>query len=270
LDKTSRVISTWKEISADMTHSVSVCNQKGGVAKTTTCLSLGACLAEMGKTVLLIDLDPQANLTSSLALRPRFLRHSIADVLRGTIPPEGVAQRTGVAGLDILPANAALAVLEKALYRNNSYETMLSKAFSAMDPALYDYALIDCPPSLGPLTLNALTAANLMIIPTPPEFYALSSLQNVFALVKVVRRKTNPALRYRILVTMHDRRNSVYVSMLDHMRTEYQGALFDTVIEVDTRLRESPLLGVPITVYKPGTRAAQQYRALAREVVQYE
>ena len=86
----------------------------------------------------------------------------------------------------------------------------------------------------------------------------------------MVRRKTNPALRYRILVTMHDRRNSVYMSMLDHMRTEYQGALFDTVIEVDTKLRESPLWGVPITVYKPGTRAAQQYRALAREVVQYE
>jgi chromosome partitioning protein len=253
-----------------MIRSISVCNQKGGVAKTTTCLSLGACLADMGKTVLLVDLDPQANLTSSLALRPRLLRRTVADVLRGTILPENAAQRTRVAGLDILPANAALAVLERALYKSNSYETILSKAFSDMDPALYDYALIDCPPSLGPLTLNALTATNLMIIPTPPEFYALSSLQNVFALVKVIRRKTNPALRYRILVTMHDRRNNIHLSMLDHMKAEYEGALFDTVIEVDTKLRESPLLGVPITVHKPGTRAAQQYRALAREVAQYE
>ena len=255
---------------ADTMYCISVCNQKGGVAKTTTSLSLGACLAELGKMALLVDLDPQANLTFSLALQPRSLRQSVADVMRGDIPPTSAIQRTSVAGLDILPANATLAVLEKALYRSNSYETMLSKAFSSMDPTLYDYVLIDCPPSLGALTLNALTVANLMIVPTQPEFYALSSLQNVFALVKLIRQRTNPTLHYRILVTMHDRRNSISVSMLDHMKSAYREVLFDTVIEIDTKLRECPLAGVPITVYKPSTRGAHQYRALAKEVMQYE
>ena len=253
-----------------MTRFVAICNQKGGVAKTTTCLSLGACLVEMGNTVLLMDLDPQANLTMSVALQPESLRRTVADAVLGNATMVSISQETGVMFLDILPANNAVAALDKVLYRHEGYESLLKKAASGMDPSLYDYALLDCPPSLGPLTLNALTAADLMIIPTQAEYYALRSLQNIFALLELVRHKTNPALRYRILVTMYDRRNGICVRTLQQMRRAFADALFDTVIEIDTKLRESSLVGVPITVYKPKTRAARQYRALAEELVRDE
>ena len=253
-----------------MTRVVSICNQKGGVAKTTTCLSLGACLAEMEKKVLLIDLDPQANLTMSLAIQPESLEYTVADAVIGGTSLLSVCRATGVSHLDILPANASLAVLEKALYRKRRYETRLKRAAAELDPALYDYVLIDCPPSLGPLTLNALTLSELVIVPTQAEYYALRSLQNIFQLINLVRDKTNAGLRYRILVTMYDRRYSICVETLRHMRRRFASALFDVVIDVDTKLRECPLAGVPITVYRPGARAALQYRALAEELLCYE
>lgn len=253
-----------------MTYFISVFNQKGGVAKTTTCLSLGGCLVEMGRTVLLVDLDPQANLTASLTLLPRSLTCTVSDVLEGKATLLNASQRTTVMGLNILPANASLALLDRALYQSEAYEVRLKNAVSELNPALYDYVLIDCPPSLGPLTLNALTVANLMIIPTQAEYYALKSLENVFVLVNLTRRRTNPGLRYRVLVTMYDRRNAISGRMLERMHDTYDNALFNTVIDVDTKLREGPLQGKPITVYSPSTRAAQQYRALAKEVMEYE
>jgi chromosome partitioning protein len=253
-----------------MTCFVAVCNQKGGVAKTTTSLSLGACLAGMGKAVLLVDLDPQANLTTSVTMRPRSREYTVADAVLGDVSVVEASRSTTVAGLDILPADPALATLDRVLYQRQEYEGYLKEAVSDMDPLRYDYALFDCAPSLGPLTLNALTAADLMIIPTQAESYALRSLKNVFRLIEMVRLKTNPDLRYRILVTMYDRRNGVCVKTLEHMRRTFAEALFDTVIEVDTKLRESTLAAVPITVYSPGTRAAEQYCALAKELVDHE
>lgn len=254
----------------NMTYSIAICNQKGGVAKTTTCLSLGGCFAEMGKTVLLIDLDPQANLTSSLVTKPEALDRTVADVLQGSATMLSASLETRVLGMDLLPATAGLAVLDKSLYPRDDYESLLMSAASAMGTASYDYILMDCPPSFGPLTLNALTMANLMIIPTQAEYYALHSLRNVFHLIELVRHKTNPALRYRILVTMYDRRNSVSAKTLEQIRRVYRKVLFDTVVEIDTKIRESPLSGLPITAYKPDTRAAHQYRALAEEVIQHE
>ena len=253
-----------------MTYFISVFNQKGGVAKTTTCLSLGGCLVEMGRTVLLVDLDPQANLTASLALEPRQLARTVSDVLEGKVTLIAASQRTTVMGLNILPANASLALLDRALYQSEAYEARLKKAVSELNPGLYDYVLIDCPPSLGPLTLNALTVADLAIVPTQAEYYALKSLENVFVMIKLTRRRTNPDLRYRILVTMYDRRNAISGKMLARVRDAFDDALFSTVIDVDTKLREGPLQGKPITVYSPSTRGAQQYRALAKEVMEYE
>jgi chromosome partitioning protein len=254
----------------NMTYSIAICNQKGGVAKTTTCLSLGGCLADMGTAVLLIDLDPQANLTASLIAEPETLYQTVGDVLQGRATVLSASQETKVLGMDLLPAIAGLATLDKSLYPRPDYEALLKNAVSAAGPALYDYILMDCPPSFGPLTLNALTMADMMIIPTQAEYYALRSLQNVFQLIELVRHKTNPALRYRIVVTMYDRRNSISSKTLQQIREAFRKVLFDTVIEVDTRLRESPFTGLPITAYKPDTRAAQQYRALAKEVVEHE
>jgi len=253
-----------------MARFVAVCNQKGGVAKTTTCLSLGGSLADIGQKVLLVDLDPQANLTMSVAIQPDSLEYTVADVVMGSTSLLSVSRVTGVRDLDIVPSNATLAVLEKALYGRRRYEHLLKRAAMDMDPALYDYVLIDCPPSLGPLTLNALTLSELVIVPTQAEYYALRSLQNIFQLIRLVRDKTNVGLRYRILVTMYDRRNSICVETLGQMRRRFASALFDAVIDVDTKLRECPLAGVPITVYKPSARAALQYRALAEELLCYE
>jgi chromosome partitioning protein len=246
---------------------VAVGNQKGGVAKTTTCLSLGACLADLGKSVLLIDLDPQANLSLSLGLQPESLRRTVTDAVLHNATLVSVSKESGVAGLDIVPANTGLAAIDKVLYRCKNYETYLKEAMAEFDADLYDYVLIDCPPSFGPLTLNALTVADLMVIPTQAEYYAARTLQHVFELIRLVRQKTNSDLRYRILITMYDRRNRICERILGQMRAAFPHVLFDTVIEVDTKLRESPVVGKPITAYRPNTRGARQYRALAEELM---
>lgn len=250
-----------------MTRSIALGNQKGGVAKTTSCLSLGACLVELGKSVLLIDLDPQANLTMSLGIDPLTLRRTVGDALLHNASIVSVSRESALVGLDILPANPQLAMLDKVLYRCKNYESYLKQAIDGSGTELYDYVLLDCSPSTGPLTVNALTAADLLIIPTQAEYYAARSLQHVFALIKRVRQRTNPALRYRILITMFDRRNGICVRIREQMRNSFPELLFDTVIEVDTKLRESPVVGKPITLYHSRGRGARQYRALAKEVV---
>jgi chromosome partitioning protein len=249
---------------------IAVANQKGGVAKTTTCLSLGACLAELGKMVLLIDLDPQANLTLSLGIEPQTLRRTISDALLHNTTLVSVSRETQVMGLDIIPANMGLAAIDKVLYGCQGYEAYLSEGLEELDPELYDYVVIDCAPSFGPLMLNALTVADLMIIPTQAEYYAARTLQHVFELIRLVRAKTNPDLAYRILVTLYDRRNKICQRVLAQMRTAFPHVLFDTVIEIDTKLRESPVVGKPITLYKRNTRGARQYCALAQELVEDE
>lgn len=253
-----------------MKHIIAVANQKGGVAKTTTCLSLGASLAEMGNTVLLIDLDPQASLTLSLDVDPGSLRRTVADAMLHNATLLSISRETQVPGLDLVPSSASLATIDKVLYRGQGYESYLKEALAGLDHSLYDYVLIDCAPSFGPLVLNALTAADFMIVPVQAEYYAVKSLDSVFKLIELVRQRMNPALRYRILITMYDRRNSVCVRLLEQTQAALSHALFDTVIEVDTKLRECPIVGKPITLYQPHSRGAIQYRALAEELAQYE
>jgi chromosome partitioning protein len=250
-----------------MTVTIAICSQKGGVAKTTTCLSLGACLAEMGRLVLLIDLDPQTNLTLSMGLDPTKLRHTVGEALLGNTSLVTVSREGAPFGLDIVPAGPDLAVLEKVLYGRPNYEFFLERGLEAMDDALYDVVLIDCPPAFGMLTLNALTAADLLIIPTQCEFYAANALRRTIELAELVRKKTNPQLVYRVLVTMYDRRNRICEAILAQLQQGLNGLMFKTIVEVDTKLRESPVFGEPITCYAPETRGAQQYRALAEELI---
>jgi len=250
-----------------MTIVIAVANNKGGVAKTTTCLSLGGSLAEQGRLVLLVDLDPQAHLTASLDVKPETLRHTVADALMGQSSLVAVSRETAVEGLDLAPANRELSVLDKVLYKRPEYEYRLKQSLDGMRHQLYDVILMDCPPAFGTLTLNALTAADLLIIPFQCEYYAVRSLHQLLGLVKLVRRKTNPRLSYRLLVSMFDMRNKVHRLTLEQMRARFPNALFQTIIQVDTRLRESPAFGLPITRYAPRTRAARQYRALARELI---
>jgi chromosome partitioning protein len=249
---------------------IAVGNQKGGVAKTTTCLSLAACLAELDKSVLLIDLDPQANLTLSLGFQPESLRRTVTDAIIHNTTLVSVSRESKVMGLDIVPANTGLAAIDKVLYRCKGYEMYLKEAMADLDGDLYDYVVIDCPPSFGPLTLNALTVADLMIIPTQAEYYAARTLQHVFELIRLVRQKTNADLRYRILITMYDRRNKICERILGQMKTAFPHILYNTVIEIDTKLRESPVVGKPITLYRPNTRGARQYHELAEELMSDE
>jgi chromosome partitioning protein len=253
-----------------MVTTIAISNQKGGVAKTTTCLSLGACLAEMGQSVLLIDLDPQANLTLSVGLKPEELRRTVGDAFLGNTSLVSVSRESPVFDLDIVPANQGLVVLDKILYGRQGYEFHLKNGLDAMDGDLYDIALMDCPPSFGTLTVNALTAADLLIIPVQCEYYAAHSLRQIVELVKLVRDRTNPRLVYRVLVTMYDRRNRICQVILEQMQRGMSKVLFKTIIEVDTKLRESPAFGQPITLYAPKTRGAQQYRALAKELMNHE
>ncbi|MBN1976849.1 MAG: ParA family protein [Anaerolineae bacterium] len=252
-----------------MTETIVISNQKGGVAKTTSCLSLGGCLVEMGKTVLLIDLDPQANLTQSLGLKPEDMRRTIGDVLLGNTSMVSVSRESSVPGLDIIPASQELLLLDKILYGRTNYQFRLRDGLETMEQGFYDYVLVDCPSSLGTLTVNALTAAELLIIPIQCEYYASRTLKHFLSMVQRVQDKTNPRLTYRVLVTMYDMRNNICKVVLGQMQQGLKEALFETVIGVDTKLRESPAFGQPINLYAPNTRATEQYRALARELMDH-
>jgi chromosome partitioning protein len=249
---------------------IAIVSQKGGVAKTTTCLSLGASLAEQGKSVLLIDLDPQAHLTLSLGLQPDELRHTIKDAFLATASLVSITRETDVPLLDLAPSNQGLSALDKLLYGRPDYEYFLKRRLDATDRAYYDIILMDSPPSFGTLMLNALTAAELVIVPTQCEYYSSRSLHYVMQLVELVRQKTNPDLAYRVLITMFDRRNRISHIVQEQLESTYADTLLETVIDVDTKLRESPTFGQPITVYAPSTRGAMQYRALAQEVMNHE
>ncbi len=249
---------------------IAIASQKGGVAKTTTCLSLGACLAEQGKSVLLIDLDPQAHLTLSLGVNPAELRRTTRDALLANATLISVTRETGVPFLDLAPASQRLSALDRLLYGRSKYEYFLKNCLEAMDVEPYDLILMDCPPFLSTLVLNALTAAQLLIVPTPCEHFAGLSLRQVLNLVKAVRQKTNPDLNYRVLITMFDRRNRVSHMIRKQLTRLFSDALFTTVIEIDTKLRECPIYGQPITRYAPHTRGAAQYRALAQELMNHE
>ncbi len=246
---------------------IAIANQKGGVAKTTTCLSLGACLAEVGKRVLLIDLDPQASLTLALGLKPHQVRRTIELPLFGQASLVSVSCESSLPQVDLIPANLDLGIVDKVLHAHKGCEFYLKHALAGLAQNLYDFVLIDCPPSFGPFTLNALVAADLLIIPTQCEYFAARSLDQALHLIKVVRGNANPSLSYRVLITMYDRRNKICRTMRELMQQRLGASLFSTVIEVDTKLRESPIFGQAITQFAPHTRGAHQYRELAAELL---
>ena len=249
-----------------MSMTIAISNQKGGVAKTTTCLSLGAALAEMGHGVLLIDLDPQASLTRSLGLNPKQLRRTVIDTLMGDCSLVGVSRESCIFALDLVPANSQLTLVDRVFYRLPGYQFRLKKLIDGIVPGMYEYVLLDCPPYVAPLTLNALTAADLLIIPVQCELQAAYSLRHVIGLARQMREQTNANLDYRVLVTMYDLRIKLSRLILEQMQHELSQVLFKTIIQIDAKLKECPAWGKPITSYAPKSRAAQQYRALAQEL----
>ncbi|MEW6031181.1 MAG: ParA family protein [Chloroflexota bacterium] len=252
-----------------MTYTIAVSNEKGGVAKTTTALSLGAALAELGRSVLLIDLDPQANLTLALGFEPGEVTKTSANVLIESEPLLGSRQKTPIQGLDLIPSNAQIENAEKYLPIRINYLDTLRTALESASPIPYDVVVMDCPPALGAITLNALSASNLLIIPSQAEFFSAYALRNMMTTIRRVRQDGNPELVYRILVTMLDRRNRTHRNIYEQLIATFGDGVFTSVIEIDTKLRESPISGQPITIYKPNSRGALQYRVLAQELIEY-
>lgn len=250
-----------------MTYVVAIANEKGGVAKTTTALSVGGALSQESPSILLVDLDPQANLTMSLGFQPNALRGSVADVLLSDRKLSEICRGTRVTGLSLAPSNHDIAMAERYLDVRDNYERILQDAV-AHSPD-FDYVLLDCPPALGPLTQSALTAADLLIIPTQCEYFSAHAVREVLFLVRLIRERLNPLLRYRLLLTMVDRRNRIHRHLEEQIRRAFGRAVFDTAIEVDTRLREGPLFAKPISAYAPESRAAEQYALLAKELKSY-
>jgi chromosome partitioning protein len=252
-----------------MPYVIAICHQKGGVAKTTTTLSLGASFSSQGIKTLLIDLDPQANLTSGIGLDSNDARYSIAEVLQGEVDIATAKMETILPALDIVPSTDAMLMLGRQLYQIPEYEYKLRRALQ--EPSVQDYqvVLLDCPPSVGPLTLNALTAANLLIIPTQCEFFSIQALTDMFELIRLIRNRTNPDLTYRLLVTMFDRRGTFHTRMLEQLRDYFNIGLLNTIIGFDTKLREAQLAGTPVSVHAPHSRGALQYRQLAEELNDY-
>jgi chromosome partitioning protein len=249
-----------------MTTIVAIANEKGGVAKTTSTLSIGAALVESGQEILLVDMDPQANLTLALGIQPSQIRRSVADLLLGNTSILSVSRETSVPGLDLIPASGEMLLVERFLYVRQNYEHLLRKALAKA--SMYSMVLLDCPPSLGALTINALTASNLLIIPTQCEFFSAHSLREMLDLIRNIRQRSNPSLRYRVMITMLGK-TRVHRTLQEQIRSAFGSAVFATAIENDTKLRECPVVGKPITEYAPESRAAQQYRALAQELDEY-
>lgn len=248
---------------------IAVANEKGGVAKTTTVISLGGALAQAGQEVLLIDLDAQANLSLGLGVDPSRVRRSIADVLLNSGSLLSVSRETSIPGLDLVPANADMGLAERFLPVRQNYELILKNALHN-HPAIsaYQFILLDCPPSLGAVTTNALSAANFVIAPTQPEYFSAYGLRSLMATIRRVRGQINPNLAYYILITMMDRRNRIHRTMYEQLLATFGEGLLNTVIEVDTKLRESTVAGIPIGHYYPKSRSAVQYGALAQELVE--
>jgi chromosome partitioning protein len=251
-----------------MTRIFSLANQKGGVGKTTTAINLGAYLAYYGQRVLLVDMDPQANATSCLKIDKRTVKGGVYDILIGAAPPAGFILHNPRLKLSLLPASPALAGAEIELVNEIARETRLKRA---IDPLIdrYDYILIDCPPSLGLLTLNGLVAGrDGVIIPVQCEYLALEGLSQLTYTLERVRDALSPTLGVRgVVLTMFDGRTNLSNDVVNEVRRVFGERVFQAIIPRSVRLAEAPSFGQPISVYAPGSSAAQAYAALAREVL---
>ena len=247
-------------------NTFAIVNQKGGVGKTTTAVNLSAALAFLGHRILLVDLDPQGNATSGVGIARAGLRMSIYDVLVGGDPMFHVIQPTAHDHLDIAPSDARLAGAEIELVPAIARETKLRNALRAVRE-MYDLIMIDCPPSLGLLTINGLTAADGCLIPMQCEYYALEGLSSLLTTVELIRRHLNPDLTIAgVLLTMVDSRTKLSDQVAGEVRRHFGSQVFESVIPRSVRLAEAPSYGQPITRYAPDSKGAEGYLSLAREV----
>ena len=249
------------------TRVIAVANQKGGVGKTTTTINLGAAIAEHGKRVLIVDLDPQANATTGLGVNSRDLQESVYQVLCEEVAARDVIRPVDVPDLDLLPSSLALAGAEIELVSAFSREHRLSRALAPIVEA-YDLILVDCPPALGLLTINALVFARELLVPIQCEYYALEGLGQLTGNVDLVRSNLNPELTIsRIVLVMFDGRTKLSEQVAGEVRAHFGDRVCNQVIPRSVRLSEAPSYGQPITLFDPTSRGAVAYRELAKEVL---
>lgn len=259
-----------REEESTMGKAIAIANQKGGVGKTTTAVNLGACLAQKGRRVLIIDHDPQGNSTSGIGLKKSEIKNCIYDVLINETPLEQVILQTQVDNLKIAPATIRLAGAEAELVGMMARDQRLKRAIDPIKDQ-FDYILIDCPPSLGNLTINALAAADSIIVPIQCEYYALEGLSQLMKTIQLVQKYSNPNLQIEgVVLTMYDNRTNLSSQVTEEVRRYFNEKLYKTIIPRNIRLSEAPSFGMPITLYDEKSKGAEAYIDLAKEVISHE
>lgn len=252
---------------------IAIANQKGGVGKTTTAINLGAALARMGRRVLLVDLDPQGNASTGLGLMRDDRPVTSYDMLLGDVAPDDAWRETAVEGLAIIPATTDLSSADIELTPNENRSSLLRRAMrpGALASGGFDHVLIDCPPSLNLLTVNALVAAQAVLIPLQSEFFALEGLSQLMMTIRDIRARANPGLRIEgVVLTMSDRRNNLSQQVEADARENLGDLVFRTVIPRNVRLSEAPSFAMTVLDYDPASTGAAAYRALAQELIARE
>lgn len=254
-----------------MSKTIAIFNQKGGVGKTTTNINLAACLALKGKKILILDIDPQGNTTSGVGIAKKGLDRTTYEILvDDTIAPEEAIMHTSVENLDIIPASVQLAGAEIELVQLEGREKRLKKAIDKIK-SNYDYIFIDCPPSLGLLTINSLTAVDSVLIPIQCEFYALEGVSQLMSTIELVKKSLNPSLQIQgVILSMFDGRTNLSIQVVEEVKKYFREKVYTTVIPRNVRLAEAPSYGMPITEYDPKSSGAAAYFEFAEEFLDLE
>jgi len=250
-----------------MSRIIAIANQKGGVGKTTTAINLTAALGELGKKVLAVDMDPQGNLTNGVGLNKDELENSVYDILCGKGRIEDCIHAQVLENLDVLPGNINLSAMELELVNEEDREFILKKEVDRIKDN-YDYIIIDCPPALSILTINALTTANSVLVPIQSEYYALEGLTQLVYTIELVKERLNPELEIEgIVFTMYDARTNLSYQVVENVKENIGYRVYETIIPRNIRLAEAPSYGLPISSYDPKSTGAKKYRELAEEVI---